>query len=221
MFRVVVVGIVLFCSSIAIAKGQDALVKLLTDPAHQRRVIDAAGRSTVLLQNPCPSATFDIERRFVVYKQPTFDNLGGLGDGAWKQIVDEDGCGVRRVLNVLVSAQGPMNVTLIPLLPGSTHADPVLQRDAVGYALAALSTVPAAHEPDCAVGYVADTEFLQQEGDALPGAKGPPWRERWTLITCTKRALVPMRFIPDSTGTSISAGPTTAIELLPLSEGSH
>lgn len=200
----------------AIADDQSALINMLSDPAEQQHVISAAGRSPVLMQNPCTSAGFSIEKKFVIYKQPTFDSAGRLGDGSWKQTVDEQGCGEQHILNVWVSAQGPTNVSMVPLLPGSTHADPILQRDAVQFAVQALATVPGGREPNCRVGYVADTEFIEQENATLEGAKGPAWRELWTLASCTQKMLVPIRFIPDATGTTISAGPSSAIRVVPL-----
>ncbi len=203
----------------AIADDQSALIKMLSDPVEQQHVISAAGRSTVLMQNPCASAAFSIGKRFVIYKQPTFDNAGRLGDGSWKQTVDEQGCGERHILNVWVSAQGPTNVSMVPLLPGSTRADPILQTDAVQFAVRALATVPGGREPNCQAGYVADTQFIEQENVTLEGAKGPSWRELWTLASCTQKMLVPIHFIPDTTGTTISAGPGNAIKVIPLREG--
>ena len=107
----------------------------------------------------------------------------------------------------------------MPLLPGGTHADFVLQKDAVKFAVQALATVPGGREANCQIGYVADTEFVERENVTLPGAKGPSWRELWTLASCTQEMLVPIHFIPDSTGTSISAGPNTAIKVVPLPGG--
>jgi hypothetical protein len=104
------VGIACIVSSTAVGDDQTPLVKLLSDPTEKQHVITVAGRSTVILQNPCPTAQYTLEKKISFYKQPSFDSSGKLVDGAWKQVVDEDGCGVRRILNVLVFAQGPNNV---------------------------------------------------------------------------------------------------------------
>jgi len=92
----------------------------------------------------------------------------------------------------------------------------VLQKDAMQYAVQALGTVAGGREANCTVGYVADTEYLGEEGEALPGSKGRPWKEVWILQSCTQKMRVPMQFIPDSTGTTITAGPGNAIEIVPL-----
>jgi hypothetical protein len=207
--------------SVPSARADDAtaaVVKLLSDPTQQQQVVSAAGRSTVVLQNPCPTAQYSIEKKFIPYRPVSLDGTGQIVSGAWKQVVDQEGCGNKRVLNVLVWAQESKGLSTMPLLPGTTHADFVLQKDAVPYAVQALATVRGGREANCQVGYVADTQFVEQETTTLPGAKGPSWRELWTLESCTQKMLVPMHFIPDATGTSISAGPNTAIQVVPLSD---
>lgn len=206
--------------SVAFAGDQPAIGNVMGDPAEQQHVISAAAQSTVVLQNPCPTAQYSIEKKFTPYKPVKVDSMGKISSGAWKQIVNEQGCGVTRVLNVLVSVQDSSTVSIVPLLPGTTHADPTLQKDAVKYAVQSLSTVPGGREANCRIGYVANTEFVEQGSSTLPGAKGPDWRELWTLASCTQRMLVPMRFIPDTTGTTISAGPNTAIKVVPQAVGS-
>lgn len=193
-----------------------AFARLLTDPAEQRQVIAGAGRSSVMLRNPCADARFAIEKKFVPYQPVRFDGDGRILAGAWKQSVGEQGCGVSRVLNVIVVAQEGGKLGIVPVLPGASHADPILQQDALKIALQAAATVPGGREADCTVSYVADTEYLGEEGETLAGAKGRPWKERWTLQSCTQKLLIPMRFIPDPSGTSISAGPSTAIEIVRL-----
>jgi hypothetical protein len=206
-------------SSVACADDQTAVAKLMANRAEQQHVVSAAEHSTVVLQNPCPAAQYSIEKKFSPYKPVSLDGTGQIVSGAWKQVVDQEGCGIKRVLNVLVWAQESNGLSVMPLLPGTTHADFVLQKDAVKFAVQALATVPGGREANCQIGYVADTQFVEQEDTTLPGAKGPSWRELWTLASCTQKILVPMHFIPDSTGTSISAGPNTAIKVMPLTDG--
>jgi hypothetical protein len=201
------------------ADDQVVIAKLMANPSEQQSVLSAAQRSTVVLQNPCPSAQYNIETKYFPYTPPVLDSAGQITSGAWKQVVEGQGCGTKRVLNVLVWAQEAKGLSMMPLLPGASRADLALQKDAVKFVVQALATVPGGREANCKIGYVADTEFLEQENTILPGAKGPSWRELWTMVSCTQKALVPVHFIPDSTGTSISAGPNTAIKVLPLTEG--
>jgi hypothetical protein len=208
-------------SPLGFADDSGLFAKLLSDPTEQQRVLDAAGRSSVVLQNPCATAQFRIGKKFVPYKPTSFDSNGAIVDGAWKQIVEAEGCGQTRLLNVLISVSGPNQLSTMPLLPGNTHADATLQKDAVKYAVTALAATPGGREANCPIGYVADTEYLTQDKDVLPGAKGPAWRELWTLASCTQKMLVPMHFIPDTTGTTISAGPNKEIKIVPLEQGSR
>jgi hypothetical protein len=201
------------------AENDVSFKKLLEDPSEQRHVITAAGRSTVFLQNPCATARFAVQKTAVPYQAPNFDDTGALIAGSWKQSVDEEGCGTMRVLNVMVVSQGLGKLAVVPLLPGGTRADPILQQDAVKYAVRALATVAGGREPNCKVGYVADTQFIEEETQTLAaGAKSAAWKELWTLQSCTQKMLIPMSFVPDSSGTSISAGPNTAIRIESLAK---
>jgi hypothetical protein len=213
---VLAVGASLSFPSLARADDQTAIAKLMANPMEQQHVLSAAKNSTVVLQNPCPTAQYSIENRFIPYQPVSLDSTGKIISGAWKQVVDQHGCDISRQLNVLVWAQEPKGLSVMPLLPGTTHADFALQKDAVRFAVQALAAVPGGREANCQIGYVADTEFVAPEDTTLPGAKGPSWRELWTLASCTQKMLVPMHFIPDATGTSISAGPNTAIKVVPL-----
>jgi hypothetical protein len=214
---VLALAVLTMAPAVTRADDQEELRKIWTDPVHQQHLVHVAGLSTVLLQNPCPAAQFALEDRFIVYERPVFDAANGIVAGAWKRSVVADGCGAKRVLNVIVRVSGPNSLSVTPALPGTTHADPVLQKDAVKIVVSAAATAPGAREPgECHVGYVADTEFIERETGVLPGARGPSWRERWTLVSCTRRIEVPVRFIPDATGTSISAGPSTDVKVVPI-----
>jgi hypothetical protein len=62
--------------------------------------------------------------------------------GDWKHVAGEKGCDKTRLLNVLVLVKGPNSLATISMLPGATHAGPVLQKDAVNYAVQAVAAVP-------------------------------------------------------------------------------
>jgi hypothetical protein len=214
---VTALGLIQLFSTAAFADNQEQFKKLLSDRAQIEHAVRVAGRSTVFLQNPCPAAQFNPQSRVVIYEPPAFDGANTIVSGAWKLSIDEEGCGAKRVLNVIVRAQSPNTLAVTPLLPGTTRADPVLQKDAVKIVVQAAATTSEAREPNaCQIGYIANTEFVDEESTRLPGSKGPSWREQWTLVSCTKRIEVPVHFIPDATGTSISAGPNTAVRVFPL-----
>lgn len=194
------------------AEDGAAYTNYLNDPGLRQSIINAAARSTVIIQNPCAEAQYRVATSPLVFKPMAFDSSGGPIAGILKYPVKEDGCGITRILNVFVIVQGPRQVATVPfLLPGTTHADPGLQKDAVQYAGAAAAVLVGKNE-ECKIKYFADTEFLEQEAP-VPGAKVSPWRERWTMIQCSKKLIIPMRFIPDATGTQIvSGGPGGSVE---------
>lgn len=203
--------------ALAAANDQAAFFRVLADPVEQREVIAAAARSQVMVQHPCAEARVRIEPAYVPVVQPTLDESGAVVAGAWKQIVSEQGCDESHALNVLVTMEAGKR-SMAALLPGETHAGPVLQRDAVPFAAQLLATIPGFREPDCKVLFVSETKYVGTSGEALPNSKGPAWKELWTLETCKQVAVVPMTFIPDATGTSISAGPGNAVQVTPRSK---
>jgi hypothetical protein len=189
------------------AQGQPSLNGVVANPGERAHVLDAARRSTVVINNPCASANFDLTDVVVVYRPLTVDATGAINGGVWKQVVREEGCGLSRTLNVLAYVQGPNSLATTPLLPGTTHADPQLQKDGARYA----GTAAGLPEKNCGIGYIADTEFLRRDETTPNGGKGSPWTELWTLVSCSGTTQVSMHFVPDNTGTTIGAGPIKVI----------
>ena len=198
------------------ADNQSAFSQLLASQALRQQVLQAAGRSQVMLENPCPSAQYTIDDKVFLHAEPAFDGAGHIIAGDWRLVVDEQGCGQSRVLNVQVLVRGPNSVATIPLLPGTTLATAGLQKDAVKYAVQIVRLIPGGNDPNCKTGYIENTEYLSRESTPVQGGKGPPWRELWTLVSCVQKMQVPMVFIPDATGTSVVAGPQKAVKVIPL-----
>lgn len=174
--------------------------KMVSDPIQQQQVLNVAKQSGVVVNNPCPSANFSILNQFAIHKQMTFDSFGRPTQGAWKQSVAEKGCGQDRLLNVFLWLDPNTNsARAMPLFPGTTRADPMLQKDAMPHAARAAQWP----EKNCGTGYMENTEFLRETREPLEGAKGKPWDEVWMLATCTRKAKVTLHFIPDKTGTTI------------------
>jgi hypothetical protein len=183
----------------ASADDKAGFSKMVSDPIEQRQVMNVAKQSGVVVNNPCPSANFSILNQFALYKPMAFDNSGHPTQGAWKQSVAEKGCGQDRLLNVFFWLDPNTNsLRAMPLFPGTTRADPTLQKDAMPHAALAAQWP----EKNCKIGYMENTEFLTENGEPLDG-KGKPWDELWTLASCTKKAKVTLHFIPDKTGTTV------------------
>ncbi len=190
--------------------------RLLSAAALQQTLINSARLSAVMVNNPCADAQYKLDSTIGIFKPMEFNTAGELTAGAWKQPVREQGCGTSHLLNVLAVAKGDKQIVTQAVLPGNTHADPLLQRDALTTALAVVGVAVGEPNDACKTQYVSETEFVGEEGQAREGAKHAPWREIWTVVSCTKRSTVPILFIPDSTGTSFSVGPQNAVRSAPL-----
>jgi hypothetical protein len=180
------------------------LARIIQDGANRQAVIEAAREQNGQLPDACDSATY-AETSSTVLSPPQIDGTGKLIGGQWLQHVIATGCGTRRQLNILTSAQHDGALLRTALLPGTTIADPLLQQDAI------LSAMVQAHRlisANCAQTRVFETRFVEFEGTPLSTVQGlavRPWREDWRVEGCGKRAVVPVHFAPDPTGTTIVA----------------
>ena len=80
----------------------------------------------------------------------------------------------------------------VAMLPGESAADPLLQRDAMQGALAAL--IPATPK-DCEHTVATDTSIT-----GSPPNGRDPWVERWTFDLCGKKAALDVTFTPSPNG---------------------
>jgi hypothetical protein len=135
----------------------------------------------------------------------TFAGDGFPTQGVWKQNFPVSGCGNDTTLHFYFIATAQEKVNTMVGVPGDTHADPILQRDALTYARIGAGT--QAH--DCKNFDVTNTKF-EQFGVAYPPMPDPgpatrlrPWWETWTMEGCGRLFDVPMDFVPNATGTQI------------------
>ena len=172
---------------------------------YRNALFAAAKRQNDSLPTSCPEATFRLENNVVFMQAAHFDANGNPTVGAWVLRLDTEGCPHSVRLNLLTMVQPGQGARLLSLLPGSTRAEPALQRDALPFA--GNGTV-ALRPKDCTAIRVIDTEFNGFEGtplaNAKPGRDPRPWKETWTVVACEVRIAVVIRFIPDATGTTIS-----------------
>ena len=181
-----------------------ALASIIASPEHQKAVKEAAQQGSAWANNRDEGATFAIAADVAVYQPLQLDAQRKPTAGAWRERVHAQGCGANRALNVLTFVKSPGRLVSGTLLPGTTRADPLLQRDAFRYAVLA-ATAPA----NCRQPYIADTSFAGVEGAANaslpPERRSPPWKEEWIVSACEQRSVVTLHFVPDATGTNITA----------------
>jgi hypothetical protein len=143
--------------------------------------------------------------RVVVIKPVSFGSDGFPNAGMWKQSFPVSGCGNDTILNLYFFAGADEKINTTIGVPGATHADLALQRDALLYARIGAARVIK----HCKAFEVKSTRFeaygLQNPPMADPGQDKPlrPWWETWTMVGCDHTIDVPIDFVPDSTGTRI------------------
>jgi hypothetical protein len=192
----------------ALAQLDPAFARLVKDPREQKMVTDAARLSSVVLEHRCAEARYTILDKLSVVEPLMFDkSTGDLRSGSWRQVIKYTGCGVTRVLNVLVSAAAP-SIGARPLLPGTTLAGPQLQVD-VFKSPALQLRIDRWRDPGCTFAYVANTAFVDYGSAPVSGTARHSWQEVWTLAACDRTDSVTITFAPDATGTSfhLEAGP--------------
>jgi hypothetical protein len=171
---------------------------MLRSTQHRNTVLETARQGTIWVNDPCPSATFTPLDQYAVYQPVRVGRGGKPTAGAWRESVKVEGCGVSRILNVFTAVHSAGDLVSVAGLPGTTRADPLLQRDSMPIVTPAVKGRPAG----CQQLYVADTRFIATEGEAGPvgSARRVPWREEWTFVTCDKRSVVTVHFTPTPDG---------------------
>ena len=140
-------------------------------------------------------------------KPITFGEDGVPNSGAWKEVVPVKGCGNDTVLNLyFYVADDGAKINGIAGFPGSTHADLILQKDALTHAEIGANSLAR----NCAHFDVKNTRFegygLSEPATPDPGAstRFRPWWETWTMVGCERTFDVMLDFMPDATGTTIA-----------------
>jgi len=184
------------------ADDKEAEQRFLSDTHLKQNIINTAAKSTAMTRHPCSTATYAAQDPIEI--QPMkFNELGGPLSGELKVPVKADGCGASHLLNVYIWVQRENSIAVTPMLPGTSRAEDVLQKQAYAYALQAAG----GPEPNCPTGYVEDTQYVGEQGKPEKGAKAAPWKEIWTLQSCGWKAEVPVLFTPNANGIKVTAGP--------------
>ena len=175
--------------------------KLRQTRLYAKSIIDGAHATTAWVNDRCEDARASLGETLAVVSGPVrVDERGRPQSGSWIEHVTMEGCGRTRQLNVLAMVRAPGMLATVPLLPGTTRADPLLQKDGALYAFTA-----AVDPRKCEPVFIADTAYVGPLGQAslVPGKPG--WSERWTVSRCGEPVAVDMGFMPDATGTMITA----------------
>lgn len=181
------------------ARAADAVdpqfLALLKSEAHQAAVMKVATDQAGELPGACPTAEFRPAGAIEFFRPPQVDGGGRIIHGLWREQIAAAGCGTVELLNVFALA-GPSGVPqLLGGLPGTTRADPVLQKEGLPVAVRGL---PAAAAP-CHDARVVDTVLAPD----APKDATLPWHETWTVLACNQAYQIPLRFTPTADGATI------------------
>jgi hypothetical protein len=185
------------------------IIAYLQSEVHGRALAGAAQQQLARIPGACPNGRYERIPSISFFAPAQFDAQGNPTHGAWKESFDYVGCDSRRRFNLITVVLPGKGAQVAPLLPGTTIADPRLQKDSILFAF----TGTAALTHDCKEKLVVDTHFDAWTGDVVKDAASPharPWQETWTVWACGQAIDVPMHFTPDRTGTGIRSAPSEA-----------
>ena len=188
-------------------KRAPTLAEVVQQSAWQDPVIAAARAQYKQLPGGCAAAKFKPTGKLVLYAPTQFAPDGSLTGGMWSESVDVSGCGpLPDQLNVLTVVQPGAPPSRIPTMPGTSHADPETQKNALQYAQAiAVRAAP----PGCTRQTFTDAQFDGYTGLPNPeitdGRENRAWRENWYLSACGATYVIEMTFTPNARGFQLSA----------------
>jgi len=196
------------------ANTKALLQRFIADPNYQAAVWNSARKQAAAMPEHCADVKsagggFRIEVAAPVAFEKRNDRYFP-SNGAWVARLDADICGTRRQLNILTIVKAGGAVDIMPLLPGTTRSDPVLQWDSTASALryATLMTRRAGRSGDCKSPMVVDTRFVATDAKpqpkVMPGRSPYAWHEIWTIDYCGTSVEEAIDFTPDPTGTGFN-----------------
>jgi len=181
------------------ARAEDAVdphfLALLKDDAYQAAVMKIATDQAAELPEACAGAQFRPVGEIEFFLPPETDGGGRVVHGLWREQIASAGCGTVLLLNVFSLADASGQPKLLGGLPGTTRADPVLQKEGLPIAVRGL---PAKAGP-CHDVRIVDTVLSPD----APKDRAVPWRETWTVLACNEAYQVPLRFTPTADGATI------------------
>ena len=97
--------------------------------------------------------------------------------------------------------------------PGTTAAEPRLQKDALQYAAMGMVKLAPSGCKDFKYLDTAFEAFGATSSNVQPGRQSRMWTEKWTVRACGVDGVVRMHFTPNATGTTISVKPDETIRV--------
>jgi hypothetical protein len=149
----------------------------------------------------------------VVHVAPKFDAAGKPVSGRWQVVSRVEGCGVSKVVNLQYGFGANGQLIRLATLPGTTMADPTLQRDALTYAATGMAKLAPSGCKDFKYLDTAFEAFGPASPTAQPNQPSRTWTEKWMVRACGVDGIVRMYFVPNATGTSVSVKPDETVRV--------
>lgn len=132
------------------------------------------------------------------------DDKGRAFAGAWRETLPGTACDEKRrfTVQVEVTRQGLQFTTTFP---GEADGNPELQEDTLKNIEMDFQILRFITKRSCHL-EVIDTHLVGERSTIQDNGLLSPWKESWDVRTCGKVYVVPIKFIPDKSGTSISVG---------------
>jgi hypothetical protein len=218
----------LACAMPAFADARDGMATAeqagfdayLASPAYAARLGDLVTMAKPVFFAGCETLAQE-KPGTIVLKPVHMGSDGAPKDGMWKSSVPVNGCGKGRIVNAFFLVGGDNKVHFLLTHPGTTMADPTLQRDTVMY----VQMAAVGKSRDCKTRNIVNTRFVPVAApseDSKTGAAllqvvptGPQLNEVWTVDACGKFLEVPVHYLKSMTGTTITASDAEVVEITP------
>lgn len=198
-----IVAFIALSSATAASEPQPspALQALVQSSGYQGNIARLFSQLPPTVFRRCPTLVSNGSKVTII--EPVSFGQGGYPiAGLWKQSFPVSGCGNATTINLYFKGQPGEKILSIVGIPGETHADLTLQRDALKFADIAVQAVFR----DCNEMNVRDSKYA-----GLVSKSGKAWQETWLFSACSRSVQVPMIFTPDATGTTVTAKPAIQI----------
>jgi len=130
------------------------------------------------------------------------DDRGAAVAGAWRESVSGTACNEKRRFTVQVEATR-QGLRFTATFPGEADGDPELQQDTLKNIAMDLQILRFVTKKSCHP-EVTDTHLVGERSTVQDNGLMSTWKESWDVRSCEKMYAVPITFIPDKSGTSIS-----------------
>jgi ribosomal protein S6 len=130
------------------------------------------------------------------------DDKGVAIEGIWREIVPGSACGEPRRLTVQVDVTR-QGLHYTALFPGESDCDSELQQDTLKNIELNFQALRIQKKKSCHL-EVVETHLVGPEATMQDNGILSQWKESWDVRTCGKVYVVPLTYIPDNHGTSIS-----------------